>query len=116
MSGSTFPTTLVLVSRCICSSYILTSSSVIPCHSSIQANACLCPRSKTSRILWNQDDKVSYLLQPEGASGIYTVAILQCSSWDQYHEGLQVMSAGSLKTWATDPLHSNRMVTEEIYA
>jgi hypothetical protein len=56
MSGSTFPTTLVLVSRCICSSYILTSSSVIPYQSSIQANACLCPRSKISRILWNQKE------------------------------------------------------------
>jgi hypothetical protein len=51
MSGPPFPTTFVLVSRCICSSYILTSSSVIPYHSSIQANACLCPRSKISRIL-----------------------------------------------------------------
>ena len=62
-SHSTFPTTLVLVSRCICCSYILTSSSVIPYQSSIQANACLCPRSKISRILWNENSKMSYLLQ-----------------------------------------------------
>lgn len=45
---------LLLVSSCCVLSYSLTCSSVIPCHSSIHATACLCPTNRMSRMFYDE--------------------------------------------------------------
>jgi hypothetical protein len=92
---------------------------IIQCHTIpfIYPSKCLSvPKKQNFSDTLKSNDKGTYLLQPEGTSGIYIVAIMQCSSWDQYHEILQASPADSLKTWVTDSLCSRSMVTEEMYA